>query len=226
MNKYIACIAISSIMLLAACSNKQDANKKNFGAAINQYLDKKGELCLNLQKNMPIDVDKMDMVMAKSMKDGIANQMASLEKLGLVSSADVQVDAVNFLSGKPTGQKVTVKRYQLTDAGKKYYQEKEVKSYGLFKGNGKTTKGDICYGKMVLDEVVKWKGPIKFGDYQEASVIYTYKIADLADWAKNPDIADAFPYVAETVAGISKVQRNHAVTLTSEGWEPKGLDDF
>jgi outer membrane protein OmpA-like peptidoglycan-associated protein len=89
------------------------------------------------------------------------------------------VDIMGIM-GKPTGAKAKIKRYTLTDAAKPFAQEKEVASIGL---NGKTTEKqtDLCWGKKALDKIVKWEGPMKFGDYQEAGITYTYKVNNLAD---------------------------------------------
>lgn len=34
-------------------------------------------------------------------------------------------------------------------------------------------------------------GPMKFGDYQKAGITYTYKVNNLADWAKKPEVQAA-----------------------------------
>lgn len=45
MKKNIAILAALGTVALAACGSKTDANEKNFGAAMSQYFDKKGDLC-------------------------------------------------------------------------------------------------------------------------------------------------------------------------------------
>lgn len=222
MKKRVIFTAVLSACVLAGCGSKQDVNEKNFGAAINQYLDKKGELCLGVDE-WPVDVDAMDLTLQKSMPTGKGSQMDALAAVGLASGAETEIDAVNMFSGKPTGKKVKVKRYVLTDAGKKFYIEKEAKQIGL-DGVKKIMKGDICYGKKSLDKVVKWEGPMKLGDYQEASVKYLYKIDGLADWTKKAEIQTAFPYIVRVIDGAGKEEQRHTVKLTSEGWEANGLD--
>ncbi|MDG5826958.1 hypothetical protein MRX60_13075 (plasmid) [Xylella fastidiosa subsp. pauca] len=92
-------------------------------------------------------------------------------------------------------------------------------------GRTKETQTDLCWGKKALDKVVKWEGPMKFGDYQEANVKYLYKIDGLADWAKKPEILAAFPYVGQITEDAGKKEQQHGVKLTSVGWEAKGLDN-
>ena len=74
-----------------------------------------------------------------------------------------------------------------------------------------------------MDKIVKWEGPTAAGDSKEASVFYTYRIENLADWAKNPDIQRVFPGIVSTIDGAGKTQMNQALTLTNEGWTAKEL---
>jgi hypothetical protein len=63
---------------------------------------------------------------------------------------------------------------------------------------------------------------MKLGDYKGTSVYYTYQIADLADWAKRPDVQAANRELRETVGGIGAREFHYAVTLTNEGWRLGG----
>ena len=47
-----AIVVLFGVAVLAGCGSKQDVNEKNFGVAIGQYLDKKGELCLRLTSGL------------------------------------------------------------------------------------------------------------------------------------------------------------------------------
>lgn len=214
-------IAVAMTVLLAGCGSKTDANEKNFGTALGQYLDKKGDLCLNTTK-WPVDVSEMDSSRQVTRPTGTAGQMAALEAVGLAKSEVVEVPAISF-SGRPTGAMLKVQRYALTAAAKPFERQRDVAVLSL-NGATKQTLTDLCWGKMALDKVVKWEGPMKLGDYQEASVKYQYKIDGLAEWAKRPEIQVAFPQVAQITEGAGKKEREHAVKLTSVGWEAKGLD--
>lgn len=219
--KNIAILVALSVATLTACGSKNDANEKNFSAAMTQYFDKKGDLCLNT-KRWPVDLSEMELRWQKTSQAGSANQMAALEAAGLVKGEDTEVEVMGIM-GRPTGAKTKIKRYTLTDAAKPFAQEKEVASIGL---NGNTTKilTDLCWGKKVLDKIVKWEGPMKFGDYQEARITYTYKVNNLADWAKKPEVQAAFPAVKIILDGVGSKESKHTIKLTSQGWEAKGLD--
>lgn len=222
MKNRIKYATIFGVLMLAGCGSKSDANEENFGVAISQYLDKKGGLCLHLNR-WPVDVTEMDLRLQKSMPNGMAGKMKALEAVGLVSGVEAEVDQIGMFDNKPTGHKFKVTRYVLTVSGKRFYNEKEVNQI-TFSGVKKIMRGDICYGKKILDQIVKWEGPTKFGDYQEAKVIYLYKIDALAEWTKKPEIRAAFPYVAQIIDAAREQEQQGAVKLTSLGWEPKGLD--
>ena len=111
--------------------------------------------------------------------------------------------------------KTKVLRYELTVDGKKFYQEKEVS--GLI--GEKESRGDICFGQQALDTVVRTEGPIAVGDKKEMTLYYTYKIENLADWAKSPDLQNVFPGIVSTINGAGKTTLNQNLILTDHGWE-------
>jgi hypothetical protein len=221
MQKHLTILALlGATATLVACGSKTDANEKNFGAALNQYFDKKGELCLEIRK-WPVDVSDSELRMQATSRTGLASRMAALEAAGLVKGEDAEAPA-SVWDIHPNA-KVKVKRYVLTDAAKPFVQEKDVRSVGL--DGVKTSKQpDLCWGRKTLDKVVKWEGPMKLGDYQEADVTYTYKIEHTADWARRPDVQVAFPAIKMILDGAGKDESKRGVKLTSVGWEPRGLD--
>ena len=216
--------AIISILVaasLVACGSKNDVNEKNFSAALNEYFAKKGDLCLNTRK-WPVDITEMEQRIAKAVPGGQVGQMTALESVGLVAGSDVEVDQIGY-DGKSSGRKLKVRRYALTEAAKPYLRDVDVSGLGL--SGGTTTKqSDICWGKMALDTIVKWEGPMKFGDYQEANVFYTYKVDDVAPWAKRPEFQAIFGGAKAILDGAGTKHSQHGVKLTSNGWEAKGLD--
>jgi len=213
MQKHVAILTMIGVIMLTASCSKTTANERNFGAALTQYFDKKGDLCLNIKK-WPVDISAMDIRLEKTMPFGSATQMAALESAGLVKGVDTVVGD-QF--------KTKVKRYTLTDAAKPFIREETVDSYG-WNGKTKVKEIDIRWGKMSLKKIVKWEGPIKLGDYQEADVTYTYNVTDVADWARRPEVQAAFPSIKNTLDAAGSNQARRAVKLTSQGWEAKGLD--
>jgi hypothetical protein len=196
-------------LILVGCGSKNDANEKNLSDAANAYLVKKGQLCLGLATKWPVDLQESDR------GPGIVrgSEMAALEKVGLVRSHETEIEITPLSGTRPV--KAEVLRYELTDDGEKFYQEKQ--AVGLI--GEKESRGDICFGQQALESVIKTEGPITIGDKKEMTLYYTYKIENLANWAKNPDIQRAFPGIVSTINGAGKTTMNQNLTLTDQGWE-------
>jgi len=214
MTKSLPWLTLFSVLLLVSCASKKDTNEKNFSEALNSYLAKKGQICLGIPSAWPVDLNEPE----RRSGMGRAAEMAVLEKAGLVRSHETETEYTPPLSSRPVKAKVL--RYELTDNGKTFYREKD--RVGL--AGNKQVQGDLCYGQQALDKIVKWEGPTVADGSKDASVFYTYKIENLAEWAKNPDIQRIFPGVASTINGAGKTQMNQALILTNQGWQVKGLD--
>jgi hypothetical protein len=211
MKKTVLCVMVLGTLILLGCGSKNDVNEKNLSDATNANLIKKGQLCLGIVSKWPVDVPKSE----SQMTTGRAPEMAALEKIGLVRSHETETDFTPFSNTSPVKTKVL--RYELTEEGKKFYREKELP--GLT--GAKESRGDICFGQQALDTVIKTEGPITVGDKKEMTLYYTYKIENLADWAKNPDVQKTFPGIVSTINGAGKTQINQNLVLTDRGWEAK-----
>jgi hypothetical protein len=194
------CVSLSAT--LSACSSKTSANEKNFGAAVTQYFDKKGEMCLDPVK-WPVDVYEIDMRQQKLYPDNAAGQMAALEAAGLAKGEDIEVP----------GTKQKVRRYTMADAAKPFLH-----------ADAKQQER-ICWGRKSLSKVVRWADPSKVGDHEESAVIYTYKLSNVADWARKPQVKEAFPILGRNVDGERAQKEKLYVRLTPQGWEALGLND-
>jgi len=210
MNKSIVLAIAVGAVSLAACGNKTDANEKNFGAALTQSFDKYGELCLTTA--WPKDLAVSDSLL-QNMQVQDAQKMAALEAVGLAKSEAAEKMGASFGRGMVAFK---VKRYTLTDAAKPF--AREVPSNNPF-SNDSQKSVNLCWGQKTLDKVVKWVGPMKLGDYQEAVVTYTYKIDKVAEWANNPAVQAAFKELKTTIDGVGTKEDTKKVSLTSLGWE-------
>ena len=206
-------LIIFSVLLLVSCASTKDANERNFSEALNSYLATKGQLCLGIPSAWPVDLNQAE----RRSGMGTAAEMAALENVGLVRSHEAETEYMPPLSSRPV--KIKVLRYELTDNGKTFYREKD--RLGL--AGNKQVQGDLCYGQQALDKIVNWQGPTAVGDSKEATVFYTYRIENLADWAKNPNIQRVFPGIVSTIDGAGRTQMNQVLTLTNEGWQAKRI---
>lgn len=194
---------LAGVVALTACDGARKPSDGNFRKAINQYLAKHGKACTWIGRPFPVDVSESE----QKLQSGAAPQMAVLEGAGLVRSSDT-IAATPGIFGPSAPRRV--KRYEPTDEGEKYLQQASV-VLGQSAG--------FCYGNKTVDAIVKWTEPVTMGTSSQTEVTYTYKIADLAQWAQRPDIQREFRDVRTIVNGISKSNEVAGLQLTNQGWE-------
>lgn len=204
-NLYLASIA--ALLFLDACDSIKKPSDANFTNAINQYLAKQSDACTVLNRQFPLDVPKRE----QKEQYGIGPKLAALEQAGLLRGSDTTAvvhGMLDALQGSTPPQ--PVRHYELTVKGGKYFQK-------LSGGFGRTT--GLCYGRKQVDSIVKWTEPMTMGAYSQTEVTYTYKIADLAGWAKRPEIQHTFFDIQAEIAGQSKADQVAGLRLTNKGWE-------
>lgn len=205
--RYFYLVSIAVLLVLVACNSTKNPSDANFTKAINQYLAKHGEACTGIGREFPVDVTESE----QRLQSDTASQMAVLEQAGLVHSSNTTAVVhrmMDALRGPTPPQ--PVRRYDLTTKGQQYFRQ----TPGIF---GQTIS--FCYGDKTVDAIVKWTEPAKAGSYSQIEVTYTYKIADLAPWAKQPDVQREFGDVRTIVSGISKSNEVIDLQLTNQGWE-------
>ncbi len=125
---------------------------------------------------------------------GLAAQLAALNEAGLVYRSTSERTVNN--------RTTTYVRYTRTAKGNQYF-----------------ANGRFCYGHAQLRKILKWRGPAVLGEYAIAWVYYTAKAANVAEWAEDPGIQQAFPDVRSTLHAETDKVRQALIDLTSEGWE-------
>jgi hypothetical protein len=83
----------------------------------------------------------------------------------------------------------------------------------------------MCWGRKSLSKVLRWADPSKVGDHQESAVIYTYKLSNVADWARKPQVKEAFPDLGRNIDGEQRQKEKLYVKLAPQGWGALGLND-
>ncbi len=209
MRRFPALLAASAAAaifgMIAGCGDPKKPSDSNFEKAINQHLAKQEGACVAVDGGFPSDV--ADSQLRFHHDDGLK----ALAKAGLLRSSRTvgKVRDVFGLSNTPE----PVTRYELTDEGKKYVHQG---SGGFFAGT------QFCYAREKVDSVVKWTEPANLGPVTLTEVTYTYKLADMAGWAKRTDVQAAFSGIQQETAGESKQQRTADLQLTNKGWEIPG----
>lgn len=212
-------IAVSlPIFALTACSSKTDLNEKNFTLAIQQHLDKTlPSLCIPFASTFDLQIPNFD-----------EKKFQAYESAGLISSVNIEKDNpywVNSEGSTAPIPKFKFKHFTLTAEGKKFYQETDIKARPQFVTAQVPTKaGSLCFGKVAVDKVVKWTAPVQNGSAQVVEVTYLYKIKDLTDWAKKPDIQETSNKIKDMLDGAGKKELTQTLMLTNVGWEATGTN--
>lgn len=197
------------VLALGACTSADAPSDAVFGTAVRSYLAQHGDLCLG-KNRWPIDVTQHEI----DVGGRNARQMPVLERLGLVNSAVAEVD----VDDEGTLHHMKVRRFDLSDAGRKYY---------LARDGGKGVpagQGDFCAAHLGLDRVVGWKiDPPGEGRAQRAVVSYTYTV-DPAPWTADADVQRVFPVVAGVVRGAGTAQLQESFLRTKDGWVPADFE--
>ncbi len=196
-------IFLAGVVSLTACNDAKKPSDGNFRKAINQYLAKHGKACTWIGRPFPIDVSESE----QKLQSGTGAQMTVLEAASLVRSSDA-VAATPGILGPDAPRRV--KRYEPTEAGKKYLQQVP----GVL-----GPSAGFCYGDKTVDSIVKWTEPVTMGADSQSEVTYTYKIANLVPWAARSDVQREFGDIRTTVNGISKSNEIAGLQLTNHGWE-------
>ena len=207
-------IGLYTLCLIALGACTPAANRENFTQGMNAYLAKRGDLCL-AKYDWPVDVTPAEF--AAGSRNAV--QMPVLQKLGLVDVFEASVEAKTDKAVVPT----KVKRYQLTESGKKYYLTRELRT--LASDGSKTVhQGDFCVAKLSLDKIVAWDPPTNDSARRETVVTYTYTV-EAAPWLQDPGAKRVFPMVDRVVQGARVAQLQEAFALTKDGWVAKDLLD-
>ena len=200
-------LALTVLVALCGCNNEKKPSAANFTKAINAYLAKHGQVCALVDQTFPANVTLPE----QKQQMGIGPQAAALEQAGLVRGSNTTAvvhGLMDALSGPTAPQ--PVRRYELTDEGKNYFRQTLV---------GLGQAGEFCYGQKAVDSIVKWTEPTAMGPYTQSEVTYSYKIVNLAAWAQQPGIRQAFPDIRSTLQDASKPDQIAGLVLTNKGWE-------
>jgi len=190
--------------LLSACASRDlastpTAQPKTLAPAVQTYLKDHGDFCLG-KFTWPIAV----MAQARRSGSNDAVQMPVLERLGLVASASAVGDP-------------TVKVYDLTPEGRKYYVDRKAVTVGP-QDKVIDHPRDFCAAKLTLNKIVGWD-PIEVPDGRaQTTVRYTYKVTSAADWAQDPQLRKVFPRLDQILAGEGTLQLTQLFVWSEHRW--------
>lgn len=183
-------VVMIGALILTACGERQLTND-DFKIALDREFETSGRVCVPLDKAFPAALNEMEQ------EHGVGRMFAALEGAGLLSS-------------KPTD---VGRRYEVTEAGRQFYSEREGQSVGLTVR--KVTHGFMCFADLRVENVKRWKAL----DDQRFAVTYTYRLEDVASWAAEPSVLKVMPKLAMWMNGAERDVRKSVVKKSDSGLE-------
>ncbi len=201
----IAALAAVAALTLVACS-KPDADtptREAFEAGLRTFLaDGHDQVCLGMY-DWPMDLTEEE----AGANSRHAVQLPVFEKLGLAKSTVVSVPKSTV---NPDG---AIKRYELTDEGRKYYKPH------VHTGRDRVAhQNDFCVARLTLAKVESWQVDSRDAQHPTATVSYTYHV-EPAPWMDNDDARRILPMVAKVIKGADGgLQMHQGFTRGQQGW--------
>ncbi len=143
-------------------------------------------------------------------QSGTAPQMAAFERAGLVRGSDTTSSHSRHDGRIGPSAPRPVRRYELTDMGKKYLQ---VKPGILGQSNA------FCYGQKAVDSIANGRNRQRWDRIRRARSLTAIKLRILAIWAQQSGVQQAFPDIQSTLQDTSKPNQIAGLVLTNKGWE-------
>jgi len=213
-------LAIAALVaVLSGCSDPKAASTRNFEKAAQAYLDSKYPYCY-FTGSFPAEIKK------DTMRFGNDTEIFSaLADVGLLSARQETIEEAVpslFSREEPEMREVEVTIYELTDEGRKYYEQDAKKD----NWRGKTV-GGFCFGKAKLIGVDRYTEPADVGlGFVVSKVRYRYKVGDFPEWAKDERILAQSRELRRDLASRDEpIIEEYAMILTNEGWiHEKNMD--
>lgn len=188
-------------LALSGCANPKDANKRNFQAAISDYLK-----------------DKPACIKVTTAFGGKIKFPYRIRKFSYLSNEQLlkKFVAIGFLSSQkidnPGYRRATI--YDLTDKGLSHFNESE---------NG------FCYGKLRVKEILNFTEPnsksnsgysyySQLAGYTISTVNYTVETFDIDIWVKSEEVKKVFPAIKLMLNGKTSLRDSTTLILTNDGW--------
>lgn len=187
---------LMTMPLLVACDDKRAANAGNFEQALQRYYDGHPE-CVAL----PIDF-----ILAAPVEAGGSwrGQADALVRAGLLSV----VPSKGERAASAVGARVSV-QYALTTAGAKAIRMGADSFLGGMA---------LCYAQRRIIKVTTFAAPAEVLGTTASRVSYGYELRDIAVWAKDGALQDAFPPIKAALATPNRSDTDGMV-LTDKGWQ-------
>lgn len=202
--KYLTPLVCIGIMALSGCNDPKDASDSNFKAAAQQYLDSVYPTCY-FKVNFPFKTDGYSF-------NNLPDILHAMAEKGLLTEQELSRKHFEE-SWASKAHDVVVNSYDLTDEGKKYYKADAAKN---MRGDA---LGGFCFGKATVTEINNFTEPSDAMGQKISRVSFTYKVTDIPEWAKSPEITSLDRQLKkEANSEAEPLNATNVFVLTNKGW--------
>ncbi|EPY4331822.1 hypothetical protein ACXDJA_005553 [Klebsiella variicola] len=202
--KYFSSLLCIGTLALTGCDDPKKPSESNFKTAAQQYLDTVYPACY-IKANFPYKTDGIAF-------NNLPEILHAMAGKGLLTEQELSRKHIDASWGS-NARDVVVNSYDLTEEGKKYYKPDAAKT---MKGEN---IGGFCFGKATVTEVSNFTEPSDAMGQKISRVSFTYKVSEIPDWAKSPEIMNADRQLQKDVSSESEgVKVTNVFLLTNNGW--------
>lgn len=202
--KYFSSLLCIGTLALTGCDDPKKPSESNFKTAAQQYLDTVYPACY-IKANFPYKTDGISF-------NNLPEILHAMAEKGLLTEQELSRKHIDASWGSKA-RDVVVNSYALTEEGKKFYKPDAAKT---MKGEN---IGGFCFGKATVTEVSNFTEPSDAMGQKISRVSFIYKVSEIPDWAKSPEIMNADRQLQKDVSSESEgVKVTNVFLLTNNGW--------
>lgn len=191
-------VCIAALSLLAACDERQNADRSSFEKALQSYYDAH-PVCAAIPLTFPVEL--------RGDGDNVRKRQLKL----LVTAGLISVTTTQKTGSAALGQAHVVDylRYTPTEAGEKVVR----KGANNFLGST-----DICFARRKVVKIESFAEPAEEMGLKVSRVTFEYELRDVEPWATGTEFAAAFAQIGALLAKPSD-RATDVLVQTDEGWK-------
>ena len=201
---YLTPLLCIGMLTLSGCKDPKKPSESNFKEAAQQYLDTVYPVCY-IKANFPYKTDGISF-------NNMPELLHAMAEKGLLTEKELSRKHIDASWGIKAHDLV-VNSYDLTEEGKKYYKADAAKNI-----RGENI-GGFCFGKATVTEVSNFTEPSDAMGQKISRVSFSYKVSEIPEWAKTPEILTADRQIKKDVDSAKDGMKvTNVFVLTNNGW--------
>lgn len=201
---YLAPLLCIGMLTLSGCNDPKKPSESNFKEAAQQYLDTVYPVCY-IKANFPYKTDGISF-------NNMPEVLHAMAEKGLLTEKELSRKHIDASWGIKAHD-IVVNSYELTEEGRKYYKPDAAKNM-----RGENI-GGFCFGKATVTEVSNFTEPSDAMGQKISRVSFFYKVSEIPEWAKTPEILSADRQIKKDVDSAKNGMKvTNAFVLTNNGW--------